>query len=206
MKPVIDYSIYLVTDRNCLKGRDFYKCLEEALQGGVTLVQLREKDVSDEEFIAIGHKVLELCNKYNVPLLINDNMKVAKAVGAAGVHLGQSDGALKDARELLGEDAIIGISTHNVAEAQLAKDQGADYIGVGALYPTGSKGNAHVVGLDTLKAIAKAVDIPMVGIGGIGLGEYPVVCAAGANGCAMISSILGAEDIAGTVRAMKESR
>lgn len=206
MKPVIDYSIYLVTDRNCLKGRDFYVCLEEALKAGVTLVQLREKHVTDAEFIEIGKKVQEICAKYKVSLIINDNMQVAKALGAEGVHLGQSDGALEDARRLLGDDAIIGISTHSVEEAQKAKDAGADYIGVGALYPTGSKGDAHVVGLETLKEIAAKVDIPMVGIGGIGLKEYPVVCAAGADGCAMISSILGAGDIAGTVQTMKKSR
>ncbi len=205
MKPYIDYSLYLVTDRHCLQGRDFLYCLEEALAGGVTLVQLREKDASMSEFLQVGEKVQELCGKYRVPLLINDNVAVAQRLNAQGVHLGQSDEAMVEARKALGEDAIIGISTHNVEEAILAEKQGADYLGVGALFPTGSKGDAKVVGLEVLKEIKKAVKIPLVGIGGIGLTQYPLVRAAGASGCAMISSILGAEDIRKTVEAMGKS-
>jgi len=202
MKPVIDYSLYLVTDRHYLKGRDFYACLEEALKGGITLVQLREKMADEAEFVAIGKKVLALCQKYHVPLLVNDNLPVAKKIGAAGVHLGQDDLNMTEARRLLGPDAIIGISAHNVEEALLAEQQGADYLGVGAMYPTGSKDDVNVIGPQALSKIVAAVKIPVVGIGGIGLKTYNDVRKAGAVGCAMISCILGADDITGTVRAL----
>ena len=203
MKPVIDYAIYLVTDRHCLGGRDFYTCLEAALKGGVTLVQLREKDAAFEEFVAVGKKVQDLCRKYQVPLIINDNIEVAKALGAEGVHLGQEDNKLEMARRILGNDAIIGISTHNVEEAKMAEAAGADYLGVGALYSTGSKADAKNVGLETLRQVRAAVQLPLVGIGGITAATYPTVRATGAEGCAMISGILGADDIEATVRGLK---
>ena len=205
MKPVIDYSLYLVTDRHYLKGRDFYTCLEDALKGGITLVQLREKHAADDEFVAIGEKVLALCNKYRVPLLVNDNITVAKKIGAAGVHLGQDDLDMVAARKMLGPDAIIGISAHNVEEAVLAEKQGADYLGVGAMYPTGSKDDVSVIGPAALTEIAKAVHLPLVGIGGITVATYHEVIKAGAVGCAMISCILGSDDITGTVKALKNS-
>jgi len=205
MKPVIDYSLYLVTDRHYLKGRDFYTCLEDALKGGITLVQLREKTADEAEFLTIGHKVLALCNKYKVPLLINDNLPVAKKLGAAGVHLGQDDLNMAEARALLGPDAIIGISAHNVEEALLAEQQGADYLGVGAMYPTGSKDDVSVIGPEALKKIVQAVKIPVVGIGGITLKTYNDIRKAGAVGCAMISCILGADDIKGTVQVLRDS-
>ncbi len=200
----IDYSVYLVTDRHCLLGRDFYACVEQALIGGVTLVQLREKEASYEEFLAEGRKVKELCDKYNVPLLIDDNIAVAKAIGCAGVHLGQEDDALAKGRALLGSDAVIGISAHNIEEAKLAEAQGADYLGVGALYTTGSKKDASVLAPGLFQEVVKAVSIPVVGIGGIHVAQYPDVLKLGAAGCAMISGILGQEDIAGTVRQLKE--
>lgn len=203
MQPVIDYSIYLVTDRHCLKGRDFMTCLQAALEGGVTLVQLREKNISDTEFIAVGKEVKQLCDRYGVPLIINDKVDVAKAVGAAGVHLGQDDGDVASARKRLGHAAIIGISAHNVAEAQLAQQQGADYLGVGAVYPTGSKDDAKTIGLAKLQEVVHAVQLPCVGIGGIGVEQYQDVLATGASGSAIISAILGADDIKATVQKLR---
>lgn len=199
----LDYSVYLVTDRHCLLGRDFYDCVEQALQGGVTLVQLREKDASYEELLAEGRKVKALCDKYHVPLLVDDNIEVAKAIGCAGVHLGQEDDALAKGRALLGPDAVIGISAHNREEATLAEAQGADYLGVGALYATGSKKDASVLAPGVFKEVVEAVSIPVVGIGGIHLAQYGDVLKLGAAGCAMISGILGQQDIAGTVRQLK---
>lgn len=199
----IDYSVYLVTDRHCLLGRDFYECVEQALRGGVTLVQLREKDASYEELLAEGRKVKALCDQYQVPLLIDDNIEAAKALGCAGVHLGQEDDAITKGRSMLGPDAVIGISAHNIEEAVLAQKQGADYLGVGALYPTGSKKDASVLAPGIFRDVVRAVSIPVVGIGGIHLAQYPDVLKLGAAGCAMISGILGQADIAGTVKKLK---
>lgn len=134
-----DLSLYLVTDRNCLQGRDFYEAVEEALRAGVTLLQLREKHLGLEDLVAEGKKVKALCRKYQVPFLVDDNVEAAKILEADGVHLGQEDEAIQKARAALGPDAIIGISAHNLEEALEAQAQGADYLGVGALYPTGSK-------------------------------------------------------------------
>ena len=199
----IDYSVYLVTDRHCLMGRDFYDCVEQALAAGVTLVQLREKDASYEELLAEGRKIKGLCDRYKVPLLIDDNIEAAKALGCAGVHLGQEDDAITKGRALLGTDAIIGISAHNIDEAVQAEAQGADYLGVGALYPTGSKKDASVLAPGTFRDVVNAVHIPVVGIGGIHLAQYPEVLKLGAAGCAMISGILGQADIPGTVKRLK---
>jgi len=195
MKPVIDYTVYLVTDRTYLAGRDFYACIEAALKGGVTLVQLREKDLGLKEFLNLGENVKLLCDKYKVPLIINDNIIVAKRLNAAGVHLGQGDTNIEAAREQLGDNAIIGISTHTVTEAVAAEKNGADYLGVGAIYPTGSKADANLVGLQILRAIKAAVHIPIVGIGGIDENKYWEVMNIGVAGCAMISGILAVNNI-----------
>jgi len=199
----IDYSVYLVTDRHCLLGRDFYECVEQALRGGVTLVQLREKDASYEELLAEGRKVKALCDQYQVPLLIDDNIEAAKALGCAGVHLGQEDDAIEKARSVLGPEAIIGISAHNLEEALKAQASGADYLGVGALYPTGSKKDASLLAPGMLEKIVQAVKIPVVGIGGIHEAQLDQVLDQGAAGCAMISAILGAENIGAAVERMK---
>lgn len=203
MKPSIDYGIYLVTDRHYLAGRDFYDCVEAALSGGVTLVQLREKDRDLSTFLKIGEKVKILCDSYNVPLLINDNITVAQKIGAAGVHLGQEDDDIEKARKQLGGDAIIGISAHTVDEALTAEKHGADYLGVGAVYPTGSKLNAKAVGLERLRTIKAAVHIPIVGIGGIGADKYNQVMGCGIAGCAMISGILANSNIEEVVREIR---
>ncbi|WP_270440343.1 thiamine phosphate synthase [Acidaminococcus provencensis] len=202
-KKIIDYSVYLVTDTHCLKGRDFYAAVEEALKAGVTLVQLREKEASWEELLAKGKRVKALCDRYGVPLLIDDNIAAAKEIGAAGVHLGQEDAAIEKARQELGPDAVVGISAHNVAEATEAQRRGADYLGAGALYPTGSKKDAKLLPAQTFRAIVAAVQIPVVGIGGIHEDQYAQVLELGASGCAMISGILGAADITATVTWLK---
>lgn len=198
-----DLSLYLVTDRNCLQGRDFYEAVEEALRAGVTLLQLREKHLGLEDLVAEGKKVKALCRKYQVPFLVDDNVEAAKILEADGVHLGQEDEAIQKARAALGPDAIIGISAHNLEEALEAQAQGADYLGVGALYPTGSKKDASLLPAGMLKKIVQAVRIPVAGIGGIQEDRMEEVLDQGAAGCAMISAILGAPDITAAVSRMK---
>ena len=203
MKPAINYSIYLVTDHNCLQGRDFLGCIENALQGGVTLVQLREKNVDGGIFLQRAIAVKNLCDKYNVPLLINDRIDVALACKAAGVHLGQDDIPPSVARAILGPDAIIGVSAHSCEEALAAEKDGADYLGVGAVFPTNSKDDASEVGLNMLKEIRQISKLPIVGIGGINAQNYTQVRAAGAQGAAIISGILGVNNIEDEVSKIK---
>ena len=198
-----DLSVYLVTDRHCLRGRDFYAAIEEALKAGVTLLQLREKDASFQELLEEGRKVQALCRKYQVPFLIDDQVEVARALDADGVHLGQEDEAIERARAVLDREKIIGISAHNVEEALEAQRKGADYLGVGALYPTGSKKDASVLAPGVFRQVVEAVRIPVVGIGGIHEAQYGEVLDQGAAGCAMISGILGADDITATVKRLK---
>ena len=200
MKPAIDYSIYLVTDEACLHGRPLLKCVEEALAAGVTLVQYRAKAADGGVLYAEACRLKELCDKYNVPLIINDRLDIALAVGAAGVHLGQDDLPCAVARRLLGEDFIIGVSAHNPAEAVQAVSEGADYLGCGAVFGTATKHDVAKLGLENLRAIRKAVAVPMVGIGGITADNYSEVLATGANGAAIVSGILAQEDIGAAVK------
>ena len=200
MKSAIDYSIYLVTDEACLHGRPLLGCVEEALAAGVTLVQYRAKAADGGVLYAEACKLKELCDKYNVPLIINDRLDIALAVGAAGVHLGQDDLPCAVARRLLGEDFIIGVSAHNPAEAVQAVSEGADYLGCGAVFGTATKHDVAKLGLENLRAIRKAVAVPMVGIGGITADNYAEVLATGANGAAIVSGILAQDDIGAVVK------
>lgn len=200
MKPVIDYSIYLVTDEACLHGRPLLKCVEEALAAGVTLVQYRAKAADGGVLYAEACRLKELCDKYNVPLIINDRLDIALAVCAAGVHLGQDDLPCAVARRLLGEDFIIGVSAHNPAEAVQAVSEGADYLGCGAVFGTATKHDVAKLGLENLRAIRKAVAVPMVGIGGITADNYAEVLATGADGAAIVSGILAQDDIGAVVK------
>lgn len=200
MKPAIDYSIYLVTDEACLHGRPLLKCVEEALAAGVTLVQYRAKAADGGVLYAEACRLKELCDKYNVPLIINDRLDIALAVGAAGVHLGQDDLPCAVARRLVGEDFIIGVSAHNPAEAVQAVSEGADYLGCGAVFGTATKHDVAKLGLENLRAIRKAVTVPMVGIGGITADNYAEVLATGADGAAIVSGILAQDDIGAIVK------
>lgn len=200
MKPKVDYSIYLVTDEACLKGRPLLPCVEEALAAGVTLVQYRAKHADGSKLYAEASALKKLCDKYSVPLIINDRLDVAQAVGAAGVHLGQDDLPCAVARRILGDNFIIGVSAHNPEEAQQAAQDGADYLGCGAVFGTATKQDVAKLGLENLRAIRKAVTLPMVGIGGINADNYAEVLQAGADGAAIVSGILAQDDIAGTVR------
>lgn len=202
MKAQPDYSIYLVTDDGCLQGRALIDCVREALEGGVTLVQYRAKTASSAEMYAEALQLKALCDSFNVPLIINDRLNIAMAVGAAGVHLGQDDLPCAAARKILGEDYIIGVSAHNPAEAKAALQSGADYLGCGAVFGTATKADVQKLGTDGLAAICKAKGLPVVGIGGVTADNYREVRAAGADGAAIVSGILAQPDIRATVRAI----
>lgn len=202
MKAQPDYSIYLVTDDGCLQGRALLDCVREALEGGVTLVQYRAKTASSAEMYNEALQLKALCDSFNVPLIINDRLDIAMAVGAAGVHLGQDDLPCAAARKILGEDYIIGVSAHNQAEAKAALQSGADYLGCGAVFGTATKADVKKLGTDGLAAICKAKGLPVVGIGGVTADNYREVRAAGADGAAIVSGILAQPDIRTTVRAI----
>lgn len=195
-KKDIDYSMYLVTDRDILSGRDLNKAVEESILGGTTIVQLREKHISDEEFLKIARELKKITDKYNIPFIINDNIEIAKLVDATGVHIGQSDNDLKYARKILGQDKIIGVSVGNIKEARLAEEGGADYVGIGTIFFTTTKDDINkpleIIGL---KKIVDYINIPNVAIGGIHLNNIKEVMKTGTDGVAIISEILGKKDI-----------
>lgn len=202
MKAQPDYSIYLVTDDGCLQGRALIDCVREALEGGVTLVQYRAKTASSAEMYAEALQLKALCDSFNVPLIINDRLDIAMAVGAAGVHLGQDDLPCAAARKILGEDYIIGVSAHNPAEAKTALQSGADYLGCGAVFGTATKADVKKLGTEGLTAICREKGLPVVGIGGVTADNYREVRAAGADGAAIVSGILAQPDIRAKVRAI----
>lgn len=202
MKAQPDYSIYLVTDDGCLQGRALLDCVREALEGGVTLVQYRAKTASSAEMYDEALQLKALCDSFSVPLIINDRLDIAMAVGAAGVHLGQDDLPCTAARKLLGEDYIIGVSAHNPAEAKAALQSGADYLGCGAVFGTATKADVKKLGTEGLAAICKDKGLPVVGIGGVTADTYREVRAAGADGAAIVSGILAQPDIRATVEAI----
>lgn len=202
MKAQPDYSIYLVTDDGCLQGRTLIDCVREALEGGVTLVQYRAKTASSAEMYAEALQLKALCDSFNVPLIINDRLDIAMAVGAAGVHLGQDDLPCAAARKILGEDYLIGVSVHNPSEAKAALQNGADYLGCGAVFGTATKADVQKLGTDGLAAICREKGLPVVGIGGVTADNYREVRAAGADGAAIVSGILAQSDIRATVKAI----
>lgn len=202
MKAQSDYSIYLVTDDGCLQGRALLDCVREALEGGVTLVQYRAKTASSAEMYNEALQLKALCDSFNVPLIINDRLDIAMAVGAAGVHLGQDDLPCAAARRILGEDYLIGVSAHNPAEAKAALQSGADYLGCGAVFGTATKADVKKLGTEGLTAICREKGLPVVGIGSVTADNYREVRAAGADGAAIVSGILAQPDIRATVRAI----
>lgn len=190
-----DLLLYAVTDRSWLHGRTLYEQVEEALQGGATFVQLREKELDEEAFLKEALEIKELCRRYQVPFVIDDDVELARKVDADGVHVGQNDMEADNVRALLGEDKILGVSAQTVEQAVLAEQRGADYLGVGAVFHTDSKADAQAVSYDTLKAICQAVKIPVVAIGGIGRGNVQELKGSGICGIAVISAIFGAANI-----------
>lgn len=199
-----DLLLYAVTDRHWLNGRSLIEVVEESLKGGVTFLQLREKELDDESFLKEAKELKALCREYKVPFVINDNVEIAIKTDADGVHVGQSDMEAGDVRKRLGPDKIIGVSAQTVEQAVLAEKRGADYLGVGAVFPTGSKDDADDVSFETLKAICEAVSIPVVAIGGISKENAIKLKGSGICGVAVISAIYAASDIKEAAYELKE--
>lgn len=195
MKTDVNYKLYLVTDRDLLKNTDLYAAVEEAIKGGVTLVQLREKDLTTLEFYNTALNIKKVTDKYNIPLIINDRMDIALAVNASGVHIGQKDMPCTIARKILGDDKILGVSATTLSQAIKAEKEGADYIGVGAIFNTSTKQDAKPVSIDMLKEIKETLSIPVVAIGGITIKNIHQLDSSNIDGIAVVSDILGKEDI-----------
>lgn len=197
-------SLYGITDRYWLNGRPLIHDVQLALEGGVTMIQLREKNLDEESFYREAIEIKELCKKFNVPFIINDNVELAKKVDADGIHVGQNDMAAQDVRAIIGPDKILGVSTQTVEEALLAQKMGADYLGVGAVFPTGSKDDCWVLSHDLCREICSAVTIPVVAIGGINLGNISKLSGLGFSGISLISAIFGQSDIKAAAMKLKE--
>ena len=187
--------LYAITDRAWLNGTSLYEAVEESLKGGVTCLQLREKALDVERFLEEAQQLKPLCRSYGVPFIVNDNVEIALKSNADGVHIGQSDGDIAETRARIGHDKILGVSATTVKEALEAERAGADYLGVGAVFPTNSKNDAENVSLSTLRDICNAVSIPVVAIGGITLENFSLLTDSGICGIAVISAIYAQKDI-----------
>ena len=203
MKRKIDYSLYLVTDRELMAAANIEECVEQAVSGGCTLVQLREKTASSREFYETAARVRKITADFGVPLIINDRADIALAVNADGVHIGQDDLPVNEARRVMGENAIIGVSANNLTEALTAADMGADYLGVGAMFPTGTKKDADSTTMDELRRIRAEIKLPIVAIGGINKNNVPLFAGTGIDGIAVVSAVVSQKDAGGAARELK---
>lgn len=190
-----DLLLYAVTDSRWANEKTLYEQVEEALKGGATFIQLREKNLNEEAFFAEALRLKELCGKYKVPFVINDRVDIAKKADADGVHVGQKDMEAENARKVLGTDKIIGVSAQTVEQAVQAERQGADYLGVGSVFSTGTKLDATHVTYDTLKEICAAVSIPVIAIGGISMENVKELSGSGICGVAVVSAIFAQKEI-----------
>lgn len=200
-----DLCLYAVTDRQWLKGQSLSSAVRDAISGGVTLVQLREKNLAHEDFKVLALEVKAVTDAHDIPLIINDSVDLALDIDAAGVHLGQDDHTLETARQRLGQDKTIGVSVHTVSEAKAAEAMGADYIGVGAVFKTGTKADVISVSHQLLTAIVNAVHIPVVAIGGIQLDRIGYLKGSGISGIAVVSALFAEEDIRSAAVALKKA-
>ena len=195
--------LYAVTDRAWTGKQTLYEQVEAALKGGVTCVQLREKELDETAFLQEAKELCALCRRYGVPFLVNDNVEIAIACGADGIHVGQEDLTAGEVRRRVGENMILGVSVHTVEEARQAVRDGADYLGLGAVFPTSTKTDVEQMPNETLRAICDAVDVPIVAIGGINRGNILRLAGSGVDGVALVSAIFSAEDIEGTCRELR---
>lgn len=198
-----DLLLYAVTDRSWLKEDTLYHQVKQALDGGATFVQLREKHLDHDAFLKEAQNIQALCKEYGVPFVINDDVALAKEIDADGVHVGQSDMEADSVRDYLGNNKIIGVSAQTVPQALLAQSRGADYLGVGAVFPTGSKDDADDVSQATLKEICAAVSIPVIAIGGIGTHNVMELKGSGICGVAVISAIFAQPDITAATKELR---
>lgn len=192
--------LYAVTDRAWIGTQTLYQQVEAALKGGATCVQLREKELDEAAFLQEAKELCALCRRYGVPFIVNDNVDVAQACGADGVHVGQEDMKAGEVRRRVGEDMILGVSVHTVEEARRAVRDGADYLGLGAVFPTSTKTDADQMSNETLRDICGAVEIPVVAIGGLNRDNILRLSGSGVDGVALVSAIFGAEDIEAACR------
>ena len=203
MKP--DYSLYLVTDRLCLSTETLTEAVEQAIMGGCTMVQLREKDISSSDFYDLAVEIKKVTDQYTIPLIINDRIDVALAAGAAGVHIGQKDIPAHIARKIIGRDMLLGVSVHSVQEAEMAAKAGADYLGVGAMFSTETKPDAVRVSVEELGRIRRAVNLPIVVIGGICRENAALFSSMGIDGLAVESANIAQDDIKQAANALKST-
>lgn len=189
-------TLYAVTDTAWLENRTLTDCVEQAVANGATSIQLRAKNESSAALVLRSRTLMPICRAAGVPYVINDDIQAARIVGADGIHIGQNDASIAEARDALGPDAIVGVSVHTVEQAKEAQEAGADYLGVGAMFSTSTKEDAQMVGVNTLAEICKAVDIPVVAIGGLNKETIPQLKDSGVDGVAVVSAIFAADDIA----------
>lgn len=199
-----DMLLYGITDRSWLNGRTLSEVVKESLEGGVTILQIREKDIDEKNFLEEAKEIKKICEKFNVPLIINDNVEIAKMVDADGVHLGQDDMDIEEARKILGPEKIIGITAKTIEQAKEAQMKGADYLGSGAIYTSGTKQNAKRLTVENLKAICASVEIPVVAIGGLTYDNIDVLKDSGISGIAVVSAIYASTDIKTDTIKLKE--
>ncbi len=197
-------KLYVVTDRCWLDGKLFTEEVEKTLQGGATLIQLREKNLSYDEFLKEGKEIKKITDKYNIPLIINDNVEIAISIDASGVHIGQSDMDAAEVKKLIGKDKILGVTAKTVEQAIKAEKDGASYIGVGAAFSTSTKLDTRVITFETIKNICKSVTIPVVAIGGIDENNIMNLKGLGIHGVALVSSIFSKEDVLLATKQMLE--
>ena len=204
IKKDIDYSVYLVTDHRNKTDEEFLNVIEEAIKGGTTIVQLREKTASTKDFYELALKVKEITSRYDVPLLINDRIDIALAIDSDGVHIGQDDMPADVARKIIGDEKILGVSASTIDEAIKAEADGADYIGSGAVFPTSTKDDADSVPKELLKEIVESINIPTVAIGGITLENASLLKDTGIAGFSVVSAIMSADDSKEASKKLKE--
>ena len=198
-------ELYAVTDRHWLGNQTLLEQVQEALDGGATCIQLREKQLDDKTFLQEAIEIQKLCKEYHVPFIVNDNVDIAKTMHADGIHVGQSDMEALDVRKELGKDVILGVSAQTVEQAKKAEAHGADYLGVGAVFPTGSKDDADDVSHETLQAICEAVSIPVIAIGGITQDNVKELAGSGIVGIAVISAIFAQQHITQATKDLKQA-
>lgn len=198
-------ELYAVTNRHWLGNQTLLEQVQEALDGGATCIQLREKQLDEENFLKEAIEIQKLCKQYHVPFIVNDNVEIAKDMHADGIHVGQSDMEALDVRKALGNDVILGVSAQTVEQAKKAEAHGADYLGVGAVFPTGSKDDADDVIHETLQAICEAVSIPVIAIGGITQDNVKELAGSGIVGIAVISAIFAQKDITQATKDLKQA-
>lgn len=196
--------LYAVTDRNWLNGETLYTQVEKAIKGGATFIQLREKKLDTRSFLLEARQIKALCEKYHVPFVINDSVEIALAIDADGVHVGQSDMEALEVRQRLGADKIIGVTAKTVEQAVLAQEHGADYLGVGAVFPSSTKTDAKEISHELLREICNAVTIPVVAIGGITSQNMIELKGAGVDGIAVVSAIFAQKDITAAAQELRE--